>query len=112
MNPALAYGTFWLISILLTVLLALFMAAILRSPPWTPQHAGQESASQPAPQEPTAGPPKAPLPRRVAGESGRAAPANGELKPVPDVTQLARVSGGPPWAPAPKPRGIPPWDMP
>ena len=112
MNPALAYGTFWLISILLTVLLALFIAVILSSPPWTPQHASDEAASQPGPPEPAAELPVAPLPRRMAGESGWVAPANGELKPVPDVTQLARVSGGPPWAPAPKPRGLPPWDMP
>ena len=112
MSSAPGAGAVLSIWILLTVLLALFMAAILRSPPWTPQHAGQESASQPAPQEPTAGPPKAPLPRRVAGESGRAAPANGELKPVPDVIQQTEVSAGPPWGPAPKPQGIPPRDMP
>ena len=54
----------------------------------------------------------APLPRRVAGESGWAAPANGELKVVPDVSQPPRVSGSPPWGPAPKPQGIPPRDMP
>lgn len=112
MSSAPGAGAVLSIWILLTVLLALFIAVILSSPPWTPQHASDEAASQPGPPEPAAELPVAPLPRRMAGESGWVAPANGELKPVPDVTQLARVSGGPPWAPAPKPRGIPPWDMP
>jgi hypothetical protein len=40
-----------------------------------------------------------PLPRRVAGESGVVAHPSGP----PGVIRSARVSGGPPWGPAPKP---------
>lgn len=87
----------------MTVLLALSLAAIVRSPPWTPEHAEQESAGQPGPPEPTAGPPAGQLPRRLPGESGRVAPANGEPVFTPDASQPPRVSGGPPWGPAPKP---------
>ena len=113
MSSAPAAGAVLSIFILLTVLLALCMAAILRSPPWTPQHAGgDEPASRSGLPAPAAEPVMAPLPRRVAGESGWAAPANGELKVVPDVSQPPRVSGSPPWGPAPKPQGIPPRDLP
>jgi hypothetical protein len=41
----------------------------------------------------------APLPRRVAGQSGVVAYPSGP----PGVIRPARVSGGPPWEPAPKP---------
>lgn len=43
-----------------------------------------------------------PLPRRVAGQSGVAAHPSGP----PGVIQSARVSGGPPWEPAPNPRDM------
>jgi hypothetical protein len=112
MRTAPVAGAVLSIFILLTVLLALCMAAILRSPPWTPQHAGDdEPASQPRPPAPAAKPPTAPLPRRVAGESGRVAPATGQTDAVPDVIQPSRVSGSPPWGPAPEPHGPPPRDM-
>jgi hypothetical protein len=42
-----------------------------------------------------------PLPRRVAGQSGVVAHPAGP----PGVIRRARVSGGPPWEPAPEPQG-------
>jgi hypothetical protein len=42
------------------------------------------------------------LPRRVAGESGVVAHPAGP----PGVIRRARVSGGPPWEPAPEPQGM------
>jgi hypothetical protein len=100
--------------ILLAVLLALFLAAIIRTPPWVPTQE-PEPAGQPGRPELASDPPTAPLPRRIAGGSGWVAPATGELafRPgaiVPSVTvpgtiQPPRVSGGPPWEPAPQPPG-------
>jgi len=43
-----------------------------------------------------------PLPRRVAGQSGVVAHPAGP----PGVIRRARVSGGPPWEPAPEPPGM------
>jgi hypothetical protein len=98
--------------IVLTVLLALFLAAIIRTPPWVPQQE-PEPAGPPSRPELAGDPPTAPLPRRIAGESGWVAPATGEptYRPgaiVPSVTvpgtiQPPRVSGRPPWGPAPQP---------
>ena len=98
--------------ILLTLLLALFLAAIVRTPPWVPKQE-PESAGQSSQPEFAGDPPTAPLPRRVAGESGWIAPVTGELSfrpgtilpsvTVPGTIQPPRVSGGPPWEPAPRP---------
>jgi hypothetical protein len=100
--------------ILLTVLLALFLAAIIRTPPWVPKQE-PEPAGQPSRPELANDPPTAPLPRRIAGESGWVAPATGELTvrsgaivpnvSIPGTIRPPRVSGGPPWEPAPQPPG-------
>jgi hypothetical protein len=101
--------------ILLTVLLALFLAVIIRTPSWVPKQE-PEPASQPSQAGLASDPPTAPLPRRVAGESGWIAPVTGELafRPgtivpsptLPGTIQPPRVSGGPPWEPAPAPPGL------
>jgi hypothetical protein len=101
--------------ILLTLLLALFLATIIRTPPWVPKQE-PEPAGQPGPPELASDPPTAPLPRRIAGESGWVAPATGELtfRPatmapsgtLPGTIQPPRVSGEPPWEPAPPPPGL------
>lgn len=65
--------------------------------------------------EPGAAPAASPLPRRVAGQSGRVAPVAGDpVRPLaggpvrpPDVIQQLKVSGAPPWEPAPKPPDVP-----
>jgi hypothetical protein len=65
--------------------------------------------------EPGPAPAASPLPRRVAGQSGRVAYLAGDparplaadpARPVAVIQQL-KVSGAPPWEPAPKPPGAP-----
>jgi len=113
-----AAATIPLILVLLTALLAVSLAGIVRAEPWTPGAADQESASQLTQRglpELASDPPTAPLPRRVAGQSGRTARGAGDLGFVPGpiehyspgAIEPPRVSGGPPWPPAPKPPGLP-----
>jgi hypothetical protein len=114
-SAASAAATIPLILVLLTALLALSLAGILRAEPWTPGASDQESASQPGQPELASEPTTGPLPRRVAGQSGRIARGAGDLSFLPGVTEHyspgaiepPRVSGGPPWLPAPKPPGLP-----
>jgi hypothetical protein len=57
--------------------------------------------------EPGPAPAASPLPRRVAGQSGRVAYLAGDpLRPL-GVIEPLKVSGAPPWEPAPKPSGVP-----
>ena len=103
------------ILLVLAVLLALFLAAIIRTPPWIPEQEPEPASppSQFSQPEPASDPPTAPLPRRVAGGSGWVAPVTGELAlhpstilpsvVLPGTIQRPRVSGGPPWGPAPMP---------
>ena len=114
MSTASATGAVSLTLVLLTVLLAMSLAAIVSSTPYAPAHAEHEPAVGPAQPAPVPGPdqpsaraeaPAAPLPHRVPGESGRVAPVTGELPLVPDVLRRPRVSGRPPWDLAPRPPG-------
>jgi len=112
-SPAPAAAAFSLTLVLLTALLALSVAAIVRAEPWIPGPPEQEPAGQFSQPEPMSEPPTAPLPRRVAGESGwvagepgRVAAAPGELPFPPGVIGRPGVSGSPPWDPAPKPSGL------
>jgi hypothetical protein len=59
------------------------------------------AAGEPGPGEPGNETVLSPLPRRVAGQSGVVAHPAGP----PGVIRRARVSGGPPWEPAPEPPG-------
>jgi len=110
-----AAATIPLILVLLAALLALSLAGIVRAEPWTPGAPDQESASQLTQPELASDPPTAPLPRRVAGQSGRTARGTGDPSFVPPAIERyslgaiepPRVSGGPPWPPAPKPPGLP-----
>jgi hypothetical protein len=102
------------ILVLLAALLALSLGAIVRAEPWVPAPAEPEPASQLSPSEHASDPPTAPLPRRIAGESGRVAGEPGRIargpgEPtlLPGVIGRAGVSGGPPWGPAPRPPGLP-----
>jgi hypothetical protein len=113
-SAASAAATIPLILVLLTALLAVSLAGIVRAEPWTPGASEPESASQLSQPELTSEPPTAPLPRRVAGQSGRIARGAGDLSISPDVIEVyspgaiepPRVSGGPPWPPAPRPPGL------
>jgi len=75
------------------------------SPPWQdpggslPAEPEQAASDEPDLREPGNGPAIPPLPRRVAGQSRVVAHPSGP----PGVIRQARVSGGPPWGPAPKP---------
>jgi hypothetical protein len=111
-SPAPAAAALSLTLVLLTALLALSIAAVVRAEPWIPGPPEQEAAGQFSPPATMSEPPTAPLPRRVAGESGwvagesgRAARAPGELSSPPGVIGRPGVSGSPPWDPAPKPPG-------
>jgi hypothetical protein len=95
----------WLV-IFLTVLLALSLAAVIASPPRTDSPPAEGVGAKPDLPEPAPGPPASPLPRRIAGQSGVAYPAGDPARP-PGVIWPPRVSGGPPWGPAPKPPGVP-----
>jgi hypothetical protein len=112
-NSASATAAIPVILVLLTALLALSLGAIVRAEPWVPAPAEPEPAGQFSQPEHAGDPPTAPLPRRIAGESGRVAGESGRIargsgEPtlLPGVIGRAGVSGGPPWGPAPKPRGL------
>ena len=66
----------------------------------------EETGGGPDWREPGLAPAASPLPRRVAGQSGRVAPMAGDaLRPL-DVIPSLTVSGAPPWEPASKPPGV------
>ena len=114
MSAASADPAIPLILVLLTALLALSLAGIVRAQPWAPGAAEPESAGHLGQTELAGDPPTAPLPRRVAGQSGRTARETGDLGFPPGMIEHyspgaidpPRVSGGPPWSPAPKPPGV------
>jgi hypothetical protein len=106
MSPSLAHAALLWFPAILTLLLLVFVAAIIRSPAWTPSPASPD-ADPLGPRQTGDEPPTVPLPRRVAGQSGRIARGPGELQFPPGVVRAPRVSGTPPWGPAPKPPGVP-----
>ena len=130
-NPATANEAVLIFTVALTVLLAASVLTVFRQPPWVPPPPVDEGRGYPAedgrgypaedgrwyqaeqnaarawPAEPLAPygrhaarppaqPVPAPLPVRAPGQSGWTAPAGAWPK----------VSGGPPWGPAPKPPGV------
>jgi hypothetical protein len=109
-SPASTAGATSLIVVLLTVLLALSLVAIIRTPPLTFSAAEQEPDGQPGRPEAAMEPPTGPLPRRIAGESGRVAREFREPREPADFPSLIGrpvVQGSPPWGPAPKPPDTP-----
>ena len=98
-------ASLWL-AIFLAALLALSLAAVITSPPRTDSPPAEEADTEPDLPKPAPGPPASPLPRRIAGQSGVAYPADDPARP-PGVTRPPQVPGGPPWGPAPKPPGVP-----
>jgi hypothetical protein len=94
----------WLV-IFLAVLLALALAAVITSPPQTDSPPTNGGDAEPYLPKHAAEPPAPALPRRIAGQSGVAYPAGDPTHP-PGMTWPPRVSGGPPWGPAPMP-GVP-----
>jgi hypothetical protein len=94
-------ASLWLV-IFLAVLLALSLAAVITSPPRADSPPAEGAGAGPDLPGPAPGTPAAPLPRRIAGQSGVAYPAGDPARP-PGVTWPPQASGGPPWGPAPKP---------
>jgi len=102
----------------LILLLAASLLAVIRMPPWTGSTADDNSGPLPGPEPPPIAsadprPPRvryppgaAPLPVRAPGRSGWIAPAAAGQVPPPDGSWRPRVSGGPPWDPAPRPPGV------
>lgn len=121
MSPQVANEAVLIFIAVLILLLAASLLAVARMPPWTGTTvedtpgplAGQEPAraGPPAPlpqraRHAPAEPGASPLPVRAPGRSGRAAPATPSTVPPPDGSWRPRVSGGPPWEPAPRPPGV------
>jgi hypothetical protein len=121
MSQEMANEAVLIFTAVLILLLAASLQAVIRMPPWTGTTtedtpgplAGQEPAragppdpfpqrAQYAPAEPGA----ARLPVRAPGQSGWTAPAAPSAVPPPDGSWRPRVSGGPPWGPAPRPPGV------
>jgi hypothetical protein len=84
---------------------AAVIAEALRPPAGSPP--AEETGGEPDQREPGLAPTAFPLPRRVAGQSGRVAYlASDPVHPLGVIPSL-KVSGAPPWEPAPKPPGMP-----
>jgi hypothetical protein len=105
----------------MTLLLVMFLGAVIVAPPASPGSPAPqvlEVHAMPVVQAPA---PPAPLPRRrqlatapTAGAAGWSADADtasdaGAPMPAYDRVLRPKVSGGPPWGPAPKPPGPDPW---
>ena len=122
-HSALADGALFLFLILLTVLLVMFIGAVIVAPPPgpgsdTPQNHRATGPPLPLPGRPPPAAPSRPLPRPqppvtapVAGVNGWsfADEDTGELGALPPVMRdrisRPKVSGTPPWGPASRPPG-------
>jgi hypothetical protein len=120
MNAALFYFL-----VFLTLLLVMFIGAVIMAPtapPGSPAPPAGEAPAPPGLEAPMPPPahapvPRAPLPRRpvaaatAAGTTRRpdADAATDILPPVYNEVRRPKVSGSPPWGPAPKPPGPDPW---
>ena len=119
LSPALASAAVLSLIALLILLLALTLVTVIRLPPWTGSPAAEETldeegimdeehtpdkAGQREPKHARPAPPP-PLPRRAPGQSGRVAYPAGDALGALDVIRPPRVSGCPPWEPAPTPSG-------
>jgi len=125
-HAALTNAALLVFLVLMTVLLVTFVGAVIAAPPALPASPVPE-ADAPltvqalAPPAARASSPPPPLPRRrplaTASPAGTASwPADADAAspngaPMPAYTKVdrLRVSGGPPWSPAPKPPGPDPW---
>jgi hypothetical protein len=121
MSQEMANEAVLIFNAVLILLLAASLLAVIRMPPWTGTTT-EDTPGPPAGQEPArAGPPgpfpqhaqyapaepgAASLPVRAPGQSGWTAPAAPSAVPPPDGSWRPRVSGGPPWGPAPRPPGV------
>jgi hypothetical protein len=108
--------------VFMTLLLVMFLGAVIVAPPAFPGSPAPpvlEVHAMPVVQAPA---PPAPLPRRqpraaapAAGAAGWSADADNaashDAAPIPvyDSVRRPKVSGSPPWGPAPKPPGPDPW---
>jgi hypothetical protein len=118
-HAALTDPTLFFFLVFMTLLLVMFLGAVIAAPtapPGSPAPPVLEVHALPAVQAP------APLPRRQpratapkAGAAGWSADAghaaSHDAAPTPDYSSVRRpqVSGSPPWGPAPKPPGADPW---
>jgi hypothetical protein len=120
-HAALTDPTQFYVLVFLTLLLVMFLGAVIAAPPAFPGSAAPpvlEVHALPTVQAPA---PPAPLPRRQPRATAPAAgaagwPADGDAAshdaaPIPAHHSVRRpqVSGSPPWGPAPKPPGPDPW---
>jgi hypothetical protein len=119
MSPAVANDAALWFAVFLTALLAVSLVATVRAPASPDSAPGGETApaaeawaaaetgghgERPPPRHAR---PESPLPQRTAGPPGRIAPPDAGPVLPPAETSQPRVSGRPPWGPAPKPPGVP-----
>jgi hypothetical protein len=104
---------FWLMAGL-TLLLLMFIVAILRTPSEPARSPQPPVPARPAPPRPPPAPLAGwPLPVPLAGEAARPGRPGyrprhaGAPEPDPATSGRSRASGGPPWGPAPLPPGPP-----
>jgi hypothetical protein len=120
-HAALTDPTLFYFLVGMTLLLVMFLGAVIAAPPASPDSPAPqvlEVHALPVVQAPAA---PGPLPRRAppataptAGAGGWSAEADaasqdGAPMPVYDSVRRPEVSGSPPWGPAPKPPGPDPW---
>ena len=101
---------FWCV-VGLTLLLAMFLYAVIAMPheDAVPTEPPVLKTPAPPPPSPVKRPPATVLPAGSVGQRGGAgyAPRHADaLEPEQKVVQRPEVSGGPPWGPAPKPPGL------
>jgi hypothetical protein len=111
LSPAAANGAVLSFMALLAFLLAATLLAVIRLPPPAASPAAEDTQDEAGHWEPKyARPalPPPPLPHRAPGQSGRAPGQPGRIAPASSPVMPPEVSGGPPWDPAPRPRGLRP----
>ncbi len=124
-HAALMNAALFFFLVFMTLLLVAFIGAVIvapAEPPGSPAPPAGEASAPPGLEAPTptvhAPVPPAPLPRRqplttatAAGTTrwSDAGAATNALPPVYNGVRPAKVSGSPPWGPAPKPPGPDPW---
>jgi hypothetical protein len=93
--------------VFLTLLLVMFIYAVIRMPPELADSPEPPMLTPPAPPALPVRPP--PRPATLPGQSGKAGYTARHTTAAAPVIDPPKVSGGPPWEPAPEPPGVAWW---